>query len=137
LPETIVDPNGVTTTLTYDARQRLLTGTIAKSQGPRTASFSSDRVPVRIVRSAAPEIGLADKPGSFFISAGEVRGHEIVWIPQGVYDRLNDQPVSLEIKYSLRLRQASQAQSLPIGGDQWIEGLGRCATRIHEGVQIE
>jgi hypothetical protein len=99
--------------------------------------LAPDRVSVRIVRNGGPEIGLADEPGSLFISAGEVRGHEIVWIPQEVYNRLKDQPVSLEIEYSLRLLQASQAYALPVGGDQWIEGVGRCATRIHEGAQVE
>ncbi len=42
LPETVVDPNGVTTTLTYDARQRLLTSTVATSQGPRTTTYTYD-----------------------------------------------------------------------------------------------
>jgi YD repeat-containing protein len=41
-PLTIVDPNGVTTNLTYDARQRLLTSTVSTSQGPRTTTFTYD-----------------------------------------------------------------------------------------------
>jgi YD repeat-containing protein len=42
LPETVVDPNAVTTTLTYDARQRLLTSTVATAAGPRTTTYSYD-----------------------------------------------------------------------------------------------
>ena len=42
LPQTIVDPNGVTTNLTYDARQRLLTSTIITSTGPLTTKYSYD-----------------------------------------------------------------------------------------------
>ena len=42
LPQTIGDPNGVTTALTYDARQRLLTNTLSTGAGPLTASYTYD-----------------------------------------------------------------------------------------------
>ncbi len=42
LPQTIIDPNGVTTNLTYDARQRLLTSTIVTAAGPLTTSYGYD-----------------------------------------------------------------------------------------------
>ncbi len=42
LPLTVVDPNGVTLNLTYDARQRLLTGTLTTSAGPLTATLGYD-----------------------------------------------------------------------------------------------
>jgi RHS repeat-associated protein len=42
LPRTIVDPNGVTTNLTYDARLRLLTSTLTTSAGPLTTSYAYD-----------------------------------------------------------------------------------------------
>ncbi len=42
LPSTVVDPNGVTLNLTYDARQRLLTGTLSTSAGPLTSALSYD-----------------------------------------------------------------------------------------------
>jgi RHS repeat-associated protein len=42
LPQTIVDPNGVTAELTYDARLRLLTSSINTAAGPLTTSFSYD-----------------------------------------------------------------------------------------------
>ena len=42
LPLTIVDPNGVTTTLTYNARQWPLTSTISTSEGPLTTTWTYD-----------------------------------------------------------------------------------------------
>ena len=42
LPQTIVDSNGVTTTLTYDARLRLLSSTIATAAGPLTTTYTYD-----------------------------------------------------------------------------------------------
>jgi RHS repeat-associated protein len=42
LPLTIVDPNGVTTNLTYDPRQHLLTRTVVTSGGNRTTTYGYD-----------------------------------------------------------------------------------------------
>ena len=42
LPQTVVDPNGVTTNLTYDARLRLLTSTLTTSTGPLATKYSYD-----------------------------------------------------------------------------------------------
>lgn len=42
LPETIVDPNGVTTNLTYSPRQWLLTSTLSTSAGPLTTTLTYD-----------------------------------------------------------------------------------------------
>src|SRR5262249_50093648 len=41
-PQTIADPNGFNTELTYDARLRLLTSSISAAAGPLTTSFSYD-----------------------------------------------------------------------------------------------
>ena len=48
LPQTIVDPNGVTTELTYDARLRLLTSSINTAAGALTTSFTYDAAGNRI-----------------------------------------------------------------------------------------
>ena len=48
LPQTIVDPNGVTTQLTYDARLRLLTSSVNTAAGALTTSFSYDAAGNRI-----------------------------------------------------------------------------------------
>jgi len=42
LPLTVVDPNGVTTNLTYDPRQHLLTSTVVTSAGQRTTTYGYD-----------------------------------------------------------------------------------------------
>ncbi len=42
LPQVIVDPNNVTTTLTYDPRQRLMASAIATRAGTLTTSFAYD-----------------------------------------------------------------------------------------------
>jgi RHS repeat-associated protein len=42
LPETVIDPNGVTTQLTYDARQRLLSSTVATAQGQLATKYAYD-----------------------------------------------------------------------------------------------
>jgi RHS repeat-associated protein len=42
LPLAIVDPNGVTTNLTYDPRQHLLTSTVVTSAGNRTTTYGYD-----------------------------------------------------------------------------------------------
>jgi RHS repeat-associated protein len=42
LPLTVIDPNGITTTLAYDLRQRLLTSSVATSTGALTTRYSYD-----------------------------------------------------------------------------------------------
>jgi len=42
LPETIIDPNGVTTTRTYDARQRVISSTVTGSTGTYKTNWSYD-----------------------------------------------------------------------------------------------
>jgi YD repeat-containing protein len=42
LPQTVVDPNGVITNLTYDPRLRLLTRTVNTAAGPLTTKYSYD-----------------------------------------------------------------------------------------------
>jgi RHS repeat-associated protein len=48
LPQTIVDPNGVTTQLTYDARLRVLTSALNTAAGALTTSFNYDAAGNRI-----------------------------------------------------------------------------------------
>jgi RHS repeat-associated protein len=56
LPQSMVDPNGVTASFTYDARLRLLSGTVMTAAGPLTTSYSYDR--------AGNPIGVALPDGS-------------------------------------------------------------------------
>jgi hypothetical protein len=94
-------------------------------------------------------IGRLIGPGGTMIDLGrsgtpfplDPRGpfHYLIFIPKDIYNRLKDQPVSLEIDYSLTLLQAMPAQAIPAaGGDRWIEDVGRCATRTSAGAgQVE
>jgi len=54
LPQTIVDPNGVTTTLTYDERLRLLTSTVSTGAGPLTTTWSYDAAG-NLVKTTLPD----------------------------------------------------------------------------------
>lgn len=95
-----------------------------------------DQMSSRITRSGGTETNLGDNPGSRFI---ESLGHEVVWVPESIYNRLKDQSVTLEIDYSLTLLQARPGRAIPAaGGGQWIEEVGRCATRTSAGgTQVE
>lgn len=54
-PETIVDPNGVTTTLTYDPRQRLTSSAVHTSSGTLTTTYTVD--PTGEVTQITPPAG--------------------------------------------------------------------------------
>jgi hypothetical protein len=96
--------------------------------------LAADRLSVRVTRPGGTAIYLGDEVGSRFILEAENTGHELIWAPEGIYNRLKDQPVTLEIDYSLTLLQAGPARAIPAaGGDQWIEDVGRCATRTSAG----
>ena len=61
LPQSIIDPNGVTTNLTYDARLRLLSSTVMTAAGPLTTSYSYD--------AAGNLIGVTLPDGSAIVNA--------------------------------------------------------------------
>jgi hypothetical protein len=69
----------------------------------------------------------------------EGQSHQEIWVREGVYNRMKDQPARLEIDYSLTLMRANTAQIIPaLAGDRWIPNVGRCATRTNSaGTQIE
>jgi hypothetical protein len=65
--------------------------------------------------------------------------HQALTIQEDGYRRIKDQPLRLQIDYSLTLQQAEPAQSMPaLAGDRWIRDLGRCTTGGDAtGAQIE
>jgi hypothetical protein len=82
----------------------------------------------RLTGPGATEIDVGNQLGSPFIGAGG--SYETVWVPEEVYNRVKDQPVRIVMEYSLTLVQATPPQTIPAeGGDRWMEGVGRCATR--------
>jgi RHS repeat-associated protein len=54
LPLTVVDPNGVTTNLTYNARQWLLTSTLSTTAGPLTTTLNYDAAG-NLVKTTLPD----------------------------------------------------------------------------------
>jgi len=66
------------------------------------------------------EIGKGGKPFTYALR-----------VPRGLYSRIADQPVRLEIDHYLTLLKLADTQTLPAtGGDQRTRGLGWCGTRI-------
>lgn len=75
-PTTIIDPNGVTTTLTYDARQRLLTKTV---NGVETTSFTYD---------LAGELTKVTLPDSSFLQYAYDTAHRVTSVTDNLGNKL-------------------------------------------------
>jgi hypothetical protein len=59
--------------------------------------------------------------------------YQVIRVPADVYDRVKDQPVHLEIDYSLTLMKLTGAYGIPaLQGDQRTPELGWCKTRVNE-----
>lgn len=108
LPETIVDPNGVTTNLTYDARQRLLSTAITTSAGVLATSYSYD---------AAGNLTGVTGPDGSAIAVSYDAAHRIT----GLADLLNQ-------KLSLTLDALGDRTQ-----ETWLNASG-VAQRTHSGV---
>jgi hypothetical protein len=58
--------------------------------------------------------------------------YQAAGIPGDLYRAIKDQPVRVEIDYSLTLFQLASTHTLPaINGDERIASVGRCATRVN------
>jgi hypothetical protein len=62
-----------------------------------------------------------------------------LYLPIGVYERIKDQPVRVDITYDLtRFAQQPSEDIEATGGVRWLSELGSCATRINNrGDQVE
>ncbi|HTC35368.1 MAG TPA: hypothetical protein VK724_18480 [Bryobacteraceae bacterium] len=57
----------------------------------------------------------------------------VLRVPRGLYSRIADQPVRLEIDYYLTLLKVADTQTLPaLGGDQRSRDLGWCGTKVSD-----
>lgn len=65
--------------------------------------------------------------------------HQGIHIPAALYAKLSNQPVRMQIDYSLTLFRAAAAHSIPAtNGHEKLEGFGQCATHIDaEGDDVE
>jgi RHS repeat-associated protein len=67
-PEAVVDPNGVTTTLTYDARQRLISSAVTTSAGVLTTTYTID---------PASELTKVTLPDNSYLAYGYDTAHRL------------------------------------------------------------
>ena len=59
-------------------------------------------------------------------------GHQLIWVPQEIYQRIQDDPVKLEIGYLMTLLQGTPAHSMPaVEGDEHTPDAGRCRTGVN------
>jgi hypothetical protein len=63
----------------------------------------------------------------------DVEAHQSVRVPANVYERVKNEPVQLEIDYSLTLMRLTGAHTLStMDGDQRTSEAGWCQTRLNE-----
>ena len=64
---------------------------------------------------------------------GENRTHQGIRISGALYERIKEQPVRLEIDYSLTLLPLSKTYAIPaLHGDERLPGAGWCKTKIND-----
>jgi hypothetical protein len=73
------------------------------------------------------------------VDGAQVRGDQRLNVPIGVYNRIKDLPVQLQISYVITEFAPQPSQSMRAAGDQrFLSELGSCATRIdRDGDEIE
>jgi hypothetical protein len=72
-------------------------------------------------------------------TGGDVRTYQLIALPHRIYELVRDQPVRLEMDYSLTLFHLGASDKIAaVNGDKWIAHLGRCRTKIDDdGDEIE
>jgi len=63
---------------------------------------------------------------------GEAWIYHGIALPRGLYERVKNQPLRLEIDYSWTLLQGETYNLPGLGGNQVLPGLGRCTTKMDE-----
>ena len=89
-------------------------------------------------RVDAPPTSVDDLPVRT-ATGGDVRTHQLITLPHRIYELVRDQPVRLEMDYSLTLFHPDASDRIAaVNGDKWIAHLGRCKTKIDDdGDEIE
>jgi YD repeat-containing protein len=126
LPQTTVDPNGVTTNRTYDARQRLLSSAVTTAAGALTTTFTYD---------AAGSLLDTTQPDGSTLTSRYDAAHRL----SGVSDTLGDSIVytldALGDRTEAALLDASSTQQLQRSGvydvlGRVLESIRRRTTRM-------
>ena len=104
---------------------------------PNDSVLKADHYDVRVIlnRGEALNAGAGDNLAAFH--EGSAKGakeiYQTIRVPANTYDRIKDQPVQLEIDYSLTLMKLTGAYGIPaLQGDQRTPELGWCKTRVNE-----
>jgi hypothetical protein len=116
-------------------------GRMGRFEGPNVVLW----LPLRAAGVGADQMLLAElatariaEPGGKIVELGDERGfgendkwfhYKPLWVPNSVYERVKDQPVRLEIDYSLTLLQANTHALPALAGSQRTLDAGWCATR--------
>jgi hypothetical protein len=86
-----------------------------------------DQMTARVTGPGGQAIELPRIPPRSYAEA-----HQLTVVPVSIYNGMKDQPVRLDMDYSLTLLQADPEQSMPaLDGDRRVPGVGRCATRTN------
>jgi hypothetical protein len=100
-------------------------------------SLYADRASARLVKPDGRTFDLGQAPQLHDFRGGAF--HQSIAVPQEVWNQVKDEPVRLEIDYSLTMLKAGPDHTIPaLGGNQWVPETGRCATRMSsDDTQIE
>jgi hypothetical protein len=109
--------------------------------GPESI-LMNDRAVVRLVSrdgttlyrgKSTPFLGYGDDFVVRTTAGDDVRTRQQIVVPAGIYDRLRNQSVGVEIDYSLTLfHLAAEGPIAALHGHQWVSAFGWCRTEIDE-----
>lgn len=80
------------------------------------------------------EIGPPDMevPKDFIPGKGEALAYQGFSLPRNLYEKIKDQPLHLEINYSLTLLNSNTYKIPALGGDVLVPAAGRCRTQMDD-----
>ena len=99
--------------------------------------LDADRASARLVAPDGRTFELGQTPQFRNLHGGTI--HQSIAVPRETWSVVKDQPVRLEIDYSLTMLKPLTDHAIPArGGNQWVPGAGRCATRMNsDDTEIE
>jgi hypothetical protein len=99
--------------------------------------LGADRTSARLVKPDGRTFELGQAPQFHDFRGGTF--HQSVSVPEETWNLVKDQPMRLEIDYSLTMLKALADHTIPArGANQWVPEAGRCATRMNsDDTQIE
>jgi hypothetical protein len=99
--------------------------------------LDADRTSARLVTLNGQAFELGEAPELTVFRGGAF--HQSIAVRQDIWNVVKDQPVRLEIDYSLTMLKAGVDRTIPaLGGNEWVPETGRCATRMNsDDTEIE